>query len=686
MTGGRNMQASPMKLLKLLGDTKVVFKVPVYQRNYEWNKEQVEQYFNDIERIIDAGYSKNHFLGTIVFVSREIEHLMTERILIDGQQRITTTILLLKAIYDIMTENSIEVSKYGIISLDELYETYLVNKHASEQSKLKLKPVEADMEAYNELMNNNATESKIYDNYKLLKEMILSSKFSAEEIYKAMTYLDIVYISLDKEENPQVIFESLNSTGLSLTQADLIRNFILMGLTYEEQTNLYKKYWVKIEELLPNAIISDFVRDFLTMKEGFVPNKNKVYVAFKNYYFSNSYNSEEILKELLEYSLYYDYILHSNSDNPEINAEIANINNIKSTVTYPFLLQLFKDLYGDSLITSDDMVEILKIIVSYIYRRNICNIPTNALNKIFTIMPRETNKLRSNGYSYVEAVTDFLMSRSGSGIFPRDEEFKNNFVNNDLYNKSHGISKLILYSIEKYRHKEVVSIDDLSVEHIMPQTLTPEWNIELGFKSHEIHRLYKDTIGNLTLTNYNTEISNKNFIEKKKYYRESNIKTTREIAENEHWKEEDILNRANKLFDIVKEIWKIPEDNYQNIGANRLLPHEEYSILDNIIVTGYTPKSINFDNDIYSVKTWKEFLVITCQYLYDLDEELFRSLLKKSSFNNVLSYDKHSLREPRLIKDGLYIQTHYGAKDILNYVVLFTEEFGISKLVYFEVN
>lgn len=675
------MKADPVKLLRLLGTTDIVFKIPVYQRNYEWNKEQVEQYFEDIERIVESNFKKTHFLGTIVFVSNEIGSLMEEKVLIDGQQRITTTILLLKAILDICKEN-----KDIDINYESIYEKYLINKHASQKSRLKLKPVEADMYAFDELMMNNKTDSKIYENYSTLKEMLVNSVHSIEDIYKAMMYIDVVYISLDRDENPQVIFESLNSTGLSLTQADLIRNFILMGLGYEEQTSLYKRYWTKIEELLPNKIISEFVRDYLIMKEAKTPNKDKVYGAFKNYYFENKYDSEEILKELLTYARYYYYIINNSTGIKSIDKELENINNIRSTVTYPYLLELFDDFYRNKFIDEYELRDVLRVIVSYIYRRNICGIPTNSLNKIFAVMARETRKLRNNGYDYVDSVIDFLMSKTGNGIFPRDDEFKKNFINGDMYTKSYGIAKLVLYRIEEFRHKEVVNIDNLSVEHILPQELTPEWNIELGSKAYEIHNTYKNTIGNLTLTNYNSEMSNKSFSDKKKYYEESNIITTRDISKYERWTEESILDRAEKLFDIAKEVWKLPKDNYKSIGKERLLPNEEYSILDNVIVTGYTPKAIIFDGEKVSVNTWKSMLVETCRYLFELDEELFKSLMNKSNFKNILSYDKESLRSPEKVRQGIFVQTNYSAKDVLSYVVLFTEEFNISNLVYFEIS
>ena len=675
------MQANPIKLLRLLGDNDTVFKVPVYQRNYEWNEEQINQYFNDIENIIEYDFEKNHFMGTVVYVQNEIENLMTERLLIDGQQRITTSVLMLKAIVDIKNEDeSID------INADSIVEKYFINKHATQDSRLKLKPVESDKAYYVELMDGNSTDSKIYNNYKMLKELILESKYSVEEIYKAIMYIDIVYISLDRDENPQIIFESLNSTGLSLTQSDLIRNFILMGLGYEEQTQFYRKYWIKIENILPNNIISDYVRDFLTMKEGRVPNKNKVYEAFKSYYFEFNYTAEDILSELLRYANYYNEIRNSNTAIKGVDLQLDNINNIRSSVTYPYLLELFDDYYDKELIDELEFEEVLKIIVSYIYRRNVCSIPTNALNKIFTVMPRDTKRNRAQGMTYKGALIDFLMSKTGSGIFPRDEEFRSSFISGNMYSKTHGFTKLILYEIEKYRHKEVVSIDDLTIEHIMPQTLTPEWNIELGHNSYNVYRLYKDTIGNLTLTKYNSEISNRDFEKKKEYYKDSNIMTTREISDYKTWKEDSILTRAEGLFNIAKSIWELPDDNYQTIGKERLISNEEYSIKDDLIVTGYAPKSISFDGDKMLTNSWRHMLVTTCKYLYKLDEELFISLVNKNNFKNILSYNEEELRSPAEVGGNLYIRTHYSAKDILNYIIIFTEEFGIADLVYFEVN
>ena len=251
--------------------------------------------------------------------------------------------------------------------------------------------------------------------------------------------------------------------------------------------------------------------------------------------------------------------------------------------------------------------------------------------------------------------------------------------------KNNVVVKTILHIIERAKHKEIVDIDSLTVEHIMPQTLTNEWNIEIGRNAHEIHRVYKDTIGNLTLTNYNSEISNKSFIEKKEFYKESNIKITRDISQYGSWTEKEILKRGESLFETIKDIWNLPKDNYKGLTEDRLLPHEEYSIKDNVLVTGHSPKLIIIDNEKISVSSWKDMLIKTCNYLYSFDEEVFNSLIKNKRFSKLLSESKDDLRNYEELRKDLYIETNYSAKDILSYITLLFDEYGLSDMVYFEI-
>lgn len=680
------MQAGPMKLLALLGENKSTFNIPVYQRNYEWSRDQVEQFFKDIETIIKEDYKNGHFLGTIVFVSNEKQGLMMERIIIDGQQRITTTILLLKAIHDLLNENDTREKVFR----EEIYETYIINKYVEEKYKLKLKPVEEDMKAYTELIEfgSSIKDSKIYTNYRLLIDLINNSEYTAKQIYEALALVQIVYISLNKNskaENPQLIFESLNSTGLSLTEADLIRNFILMSLDYEEQTELYRRYWTRLEKLLPNAKISEFVRDFLIMKTGYTPKKNKVYATFKKYYINNRYTSEEMLEDLLRYARYYHWFININSDIEDIDEWLWKLQHMKSTVVYPYLLELFDDYFKKKIITKDELLKTMSIINSYLYRRSICNIPTNALNKVFASMTKNIIDLRSKGNSHIEAVTDFLMSKGGSAIFPRNVQFKKSFIELDIYNRGKQLALFTLYNIEKYQHKEIVEDDQLTIEHIMPQTLTPKWNIDLGKDSYEVHKLYKDTIGNLTITKYNSEISNKSFEDKKEIYLDSNIKLTRDIANFEKWNKDSIIKRANNLFEIANEIWEIPIDNYENINQDNLIPGEAYSIMDDLDVTGYKPTALIIDDVKNSISTWKGMLIEICNFLLDFDRELFYSLLNNSNFKKLISKDANDMNRAEQLTEDLYLETNFSAKDILNYVRLLTREFDMEEFIDFTI-
>lgn len=675
------MRAGPMKLLRLLGEDKRTFNIPVYQRNYEWNKKQILEFFYDVEKIIDKDFSIGHFLGTIVFVSTEKEMLIIEHVIIDGQQRITTTVLLLKAIHDLLEDDN--------RLKEEIYNKFFINQYVDEKHKLKLKPVEEDMKAFMRLLEDkNVQFSKIHENYRLFIKLLKKSKHRPEDFYKALTKVEIVYISLDKDapgENPQLIFESLNSTGLSLTSADLIRNFVLMGLDYESQSDLYEKYWIEIEKYLPNARISDYVRDYLTMKTGVTPNKDKVYESFKAYFNQNKIDSEYILRDLVRYAKYYHWFININCPDKKINMYLNELNILKVTVPYPYLLKVFDDYFSKEIIEQEEISYILQIIVSYLYRRNICSIPTNALNRIFAVMAREVDKKLEEGLNYVEATEDYLMSRKGNGIFPRNLEFKTNFMETDFYNRKSKIALYTLYTIEQSIHKEVVQYKDLTIEHILPQKITPIWSIELGRNATEVHKLYKDTIGNLTLTKYNSEMTNKSFSDKKHYYKNSNIKITRDITNYQLWNQEAIEQRAEELYDLAKDLWIIPEDKYKNMLSKELITGIEYSIQEDIDVTGYKPMELIIDNEGYKISSWKEMLIEFNLYILDLDDNLYYSILKNSNYSRLFLKEEETGRSVEIINKDIRLETGFGSKDIINFIRILAEEFSIEDLVGFKV-
>lgn len=679
------MEANKMKLLEFIGSSKRTFNIPVYQRNYDWKDEHCRRLFYDIEQIAYNKFEIEHFLGTIVYVNGATQPNFLEFIVIDGQQRITSVMLLIKALHNKIEDETLKL---------DILETYLINIRAPESLRIKLKPIESDMYAYEKVIENASVSdsSNIVKNYNLFKDLIEESNFSAEELYNALNNVEIVYISLDKDkksENPQLIFESLNSTGLTLTQADLIRNFLLMNHNYEEQRRLYKNYWLKIEAFLPNAVISDFVRDYLTMKSGSIPVKDKVYDTFKNFKRNNrQFDEEGILEELLIYAEYYSWLLNCNSKNDSINELLQQLQQIKSTVTYPFLLNILEDCFSFNKITIAELQKILRILLSYLYRRIICEYPTNALNKIFATLSTELEKKKVANEEYYDEIVNILSSKVGSGTFPRDEEFKRSFTSKDLYKTK--IDRYTLYQLERHNNKEVIKLNgDITVEHIMPQTLSPSWQIDLGKRHEEIYNEFLHTIGNLTLSGYNPELSNKRFADKKDILSESNISLSRNLKTYDIWNEISIKKRADELFTIANQVWSLPE-KYNVINSEKLLDYNsDYNIMDNLSVTGEKPRQLIIYDTEYTVSSWKDVLRELCRELYNLDSQIFESLAKHKDFEGrdkrVISNDSNGMISPFQLADNIYVETHMNANSIINYCKLIAEKYDLQEDIYFRL-
>ncbi|MCI1966694.1 MAG: DUF262 domain-containing HNH endonuclease family protein [Oscillospiraceae bacterium] len=679
------MDANKIRLLEFLGSSKRTFNIPVYQRNYDWKKEQCVRLFKDIENIALNNFEIEHFIGTIVYLVSSIQPSFMELVLIDGQQRITSVTLLIKALYDSISDEELRA---------DIYETYLINKHAPESLRIKLKPIESDCIAYEDIIANKTISeekdgSNIVKNYNLFKKLVTESPVKPEELYQALNKVELVYIALDKDkksENPQLIFESLNSTGLSLTQADLIRNFLLMNHAYDEQTRLYKQYWIKIESLLTNSSISDFVRDYLTMKTGTIPNKDKVYISFKTFAYENkNYDEEGLLEDLLIYAEYYSWFSFCNSPYKKINELLLQLQQLKSTVTYPALLYIFEDCFSYKIIDTQQLEDILITILSYLYRRIICGYPTNSLNKIFSSLINEISK--SNKSNYNEMILNILASKTASGIFPRDEEFKREFISKDLYKTK--IDKYTLYQLESYCNKEVIDLtNDITIEHIMPQRLTPAWQIELGNKFDEIHNELLHTIGNLTLTGYNSELSNKSFDDKKCILIQSNISISRNLIQFETWNADSIKKRAAFLFEFAKSIWALPEKyNAQNPNTSAIDYSATYNIMDDINVTGEKPKQLIILDMEYNVSSWKDVIRELCSQLYELDSDTFRSFAKHKDFigrdRKVIDSKGDDMISPYKIAENLFVETNMSANTIINYCKIIVEHYSLQDDIFF---
>lgn len=676
------MKADNINLLEFISASKRTFKIPVYQRNYDWKKTQCLTLFRDIEKISNDKYRRIHFLGTMVYIQGENTANFREFIVIDGQQRLTSIMLLLKAIKDVISD---------LETQEDIYESFLINKRAPEEYRIKLKPMKSDYKIYKEIINgdiDNLPESTIVSNYKYFLQLINSSNLSPEEIYNGIQKLEIVYIQLSREnENPQLIFESLNSTGLDLTQADLIRNYLLMGEEYSRQEKLYVKYWVKIENLLPDMMISDFIRDYLTLKTSIIPNKDKVYINFKEYYQGlRDYSVDVLLEELKNYGQYYSWFKYCNCPDEEVNNKLIQLQKLKSTVVYPFLLSIFEECYLYKNISKIELKLALDVVISYVLRRLICSLPTNALNKVFASLSKEILKDKYKDLELNKKISIVLINKRGKGIFPNDILLRESFMNRDFYHFKQG--RYILEEIEVNKSKENVKLEETTIEHIMPQTLTPKWQVDLGKKYKEIHETNINKIGNLTLTGYNSELSNKSFVEKKQLLINSNINLNREFLKYDIWNEFSIEERSNSLFESAIIIWKYPivEDIYVSNNVDKC----EFEIMDDIDVTGKSPYEIEICGSKYSVNSWREFFKCICKVMHEYDSQIFKTLIKHNDFKGkkkrIITNDSMSLRKPAEIVEGVYIEQNLSANDSLNYSKLVVEKYeGMENEILYKI-
>lgn len=664
------MKADNMNLLEFLGSSKRTFNIPVYQRNYDWKRLHCKRLFHDVEKIIKNN-KESHFLGTIVYVDGKRDANFREFIVIDGQQRLTSTMLFLKALHDTVKDTCLK---------EDIFEDYLINKRAPERLRIKLKPIKSDFDIYNKIINNEEVsnrENNIYNNYRYLLNLIERSELTPEEILYGIQKLEIVYIQLDSQkENPQLIFESLNSTGLDLTQADLIRNYLLMGESYSKQEYLYKKYWINIEMLLPNTLISDFIRDYLTLKTTSISKRDKVYEAFKSYFETlKDYDSEKLLEELLVFSEYYSWFVYCNSSNDEINDKLEQLQRLKSTTIYPFLLHVFEACYCYKKIDKKQVVKVIDVIISYVFRRLICEIPTNVLNKIFATLQKDIEKIDNRELELFERVFIVLLNKKGKGIFPKDENFKESFINKDVYRFKQN--KYLLEKLEKYNSKETVDVTQLTIEHIMPQTLTPKWQVDLGKKYKDIHEKYLHRIGNLTLSGYNGELSNKSYEEKRSMLVDSNIYLNRELAKYEYWNEKIIEERGIDLFEKAKKIWILPDVNIKIINPHDM--RNEFELMEDNNVTGREPYELNIIGEKIFINSWREFFRVLCLRMYEYDSEIFRGLVKHKDFKGrkkrIITDDETSLRKSYKINDIIYLEQHLSANDALNYSKLVVDKY-----------
>jgi uncharacterized protein with ParB-like and HNH nuclease domain/predicted transport protein len=559
------MKAAENQFLQFL-EGKKQFIIPIYQRTYSWTREQCEQLWNDIVRVATDNEASGHFIGSIVFIQRGLFMVanIPQLLVIDGQQRLTTLSLLLIALAKAAEKSTTPLN----FSHEEIYDSYLINKHGKDEQHYKLLLTHSDKDSLIQLIDETDHErpakaiNRLIESYLYFEEKIRQSAIDLDTLYLGISKLIIVEISLDRDhDNPQLIFESLNSTGMDLSQADLIRNYVLMGLDNDEQASLYKTYWYPMEQSFPYADgtyqFDRFMRDYLTVKQGTIPNIDRVYVSFKTFQRSRMTKPiKEVVADVYRYSRYFVNMAFLREEDHRIRGVLHDINTLKVDVAYPFLLEVY-DNYANQRLSREDLIAILKLVESYVFRRVICGIPTNALNKIFATLSKEIDKDH-----YLESMQAAFLMKLYGGRFPRDEEFRSAFVVKDVYN--FRSRNYLLRKLENYDHKELVNVESCTIEHIMPQNeqLSAAWQEELGPNWQEVHAKYLHTIGNLTLTGYNSELSDRSFQEKRDMeggFAHSPLRLNRSLTRLEHWNEKEIEKRAQTLADLALKVWPVPQ-------------------------------------------------------------------------------------------------------------------------------
>ena len=660
------MKANETKVDKFLATNETTFAIPVYQRNYDWTLFQCKQLLYDIVETGKNDKTNAHFIGSIVYVHDDVYTAsgLTELTIIDGQQRLTTITLIYIALYRLAKELDNQTL------VNRIHKTYLINEFAPEAEKLKLKPTENNKDALRYILNSTDGEefkgySKIIENFNYFKSAINAENF--ETIQRGLSKLIFVDIALDRQkDNPQRIFESLNSTGLELSQADLIRNYILMGLSRTNQDKIYKSYWEVIErnakdETLNKTRVSEFIRDYLTLKNKEIPNKGDVYTKFKEKYPTSTIDELEIvLSELKSLVKYYNKLTNpKNEADREIKTQLEYINRLEINVAFPFLMKVYED-YSNSIIDKITFLSILSLVQSFTFRRFILGLPTNALNKIFMNL---YDKVEPDNYLF--SIQKSLLQRSGVQRFPRDTETINALKEKDVYNIKPKNRTYLLERLENHQNNEPVIIEgnsDITIEHIFPQNPDAKWKIELGTDEYNlIKENYLNTIGNLTLSGNNGKLGNKPFLEKREMnvdgkeqgYIFSRLWLNRDLKAKTKWDKEEIESRANQITQRFIKIWEIPD-----IQVELETSSDEINIFD-----AEDPKfkkleyAIFFNQKLEVTQVAKLYIEVFKQ-LFDLQPETFFTSDIGKRISLTKTPDEDDVRQAVQLNDTYYIEAN----------------------------
>ncbi|WQY10306.1 DUF262 domain-containing protein [Helicobacter pylori] len=615
------MKATQSTINDFFALTGTVFSIPVYQRNYTWEEENCEKLLQDIVSI--SQNKKTHFMGSITYILHHIDdekslRQLQEFVIIDGQQRITTLMLLLKAIETKIPNEEVKKEIDGLLNLTG--------------QRLRLKPIKSDKEAFDLVMQNRSHEiqgvSHIRNNYKFFTKELdnyISKGYRIEEIYGAFLRLKIVAIGLELgEDDPQVVFESINATGVQLKGLDLIRNYLMMGENSDDQNRLYNTYWVPLEDWLGERDLNDFIKTYLRIyfEDNFKEGEREVYYALKDHHRDNFSNDiQGLMRDMREYGRIYQifldrdhYFLHRGDPQQLANLRlrIKDLVKIKFGVAKPFILRCARD-FEEGKLDYENFCEILQILISYYVRRSVCGDSTPTLTRILYSLYRQLENVSA------DALKRYLGKSVGQMAFPNDDRIKAAFLVRNAY-AANQVCKFILLEIEKLSNAEPPREENLEVEHFYPKTPTQEWRDRVG-DYFTFEQDYLNNFGNLTLSGQNQRLGNKSYEAKIALMEEySSLHLNDYFINNTHsWGIEEVKARSEYLADQFCQVglFKDLPKEYRTREINKTLDDD---------LTNHNLQSVKLPNQQRKMaRNAKELASAVIDYLLENAREAFES-------------------------------------------------------------
>lgn len=653
------------------------YAIPVYQRNYEWSREQCEKLFEDI--VLAYKKDRNHFCGSVVYAPLKEEHNIHYYVIVDGQQRLTTIYLLLKALIDCAETTGQKESITETVFNRDKFDTYDVDT----ASKLKLKPIKSDNHQLYLLMDDKYDQvdhsSGIWTNYTIFKELIIDElesdpNLDVKMIYKGIEKLTCAMIKLDEDDNAQEIFERINSTGIPLSLADQIRNFVLM--TDADQEQLYEEYWLKTEELVQRNQMSEFFLDYLNMKiDGFSKEKT-AYEDFKTLFIQGEYSNESMLREIRHYAEYYHTFMNGDehlSDN--INRYLAGLRKLKQTTVFLFLFHVFDD-YEDGVIDQAELEKVLQLLLSYSVRRLMCEISSNSLRGMYKTLYGRVFQQEEHKAQYYDSVVSFMQQMTSRDVIPADDDFRYSLIHNNLYQK-HALCRYLLIEIEN-QGKEKVQTDNLSIEHVMPQNknLSTAWQKMLGANWAEAKERWLHTLGNLTLTGYNSELGDKPFAEKKELIEDNQTKIVnlyQDIQSATEWNADKIQTRAKRLQKDICKLFPIIPPTTQIVFKDPR--YKEYTAEEPKNATNKVVSYYELLGERVNVDSYAEMLRSVANKMYEYDSSVIERMARTDEkypdwMNPAFSYNEQLVKHDAVKLRGteIYLNVVYPAADIVTFI------------------